>query len=335
MIKVNILSRFDRDRFRRQLDLERFPSNEFLFCENSKEDIEWDMVVVFEGINVPQKVKVKEGGLVFISGEPPSSETYPHAFTNQFDWVITCHEKIRHKKKCLVQQALNWHYAYNRTNKSYSKSFVDLRDMPIPNKSKNVSIITSNKRMMPGHSRRMSLVDKLLERQGAKVDLYGKGFKFIDDKAEALDDYFFHICIENSCINHYWTEKIADPLLAYTVPIYVGAPNIGDYFDTKGFPTFAIDDIDGLSSFIDEITNNPQKVYNKYIDYLKINRERLLNEYNLYPFLINFYKEKGISESKRIVEKNIYGPTDFLSYKIEMATLRIKRFLFKQFYRIK
>lgn len=335
MIKVNILSRFDRERFRRQLDLNRFPANEFRFCENSNEDIIWDMVVVFEGVNTPQTVKVKEGGLIFISGEPPSSETYPHAFTNQFDWVVTCHEKIRHNNKILAQQALNWHYAYNRTNKTYSKSFNDLVNMPIPNKSKNISIITSNQRMMPGHSRRMKLIDKLLKKQGEKINLYGKGFKYIDDKAEALDDYYFHVCIENSCVNHYWTEKIADPLLSYTVPIYVGAPNIADYFDLKGLPTFSVDDVDGISKFIDRIAECPQREYNRYIDFLKFNRNKLLNDYNIYPTLIQFYFDKGLANNSKVISKTILGPSAFFAYKIDLAKLRLRRFIYKQIYKLK
>lgn len=334
MVKINILSRFDRDRFLRQLDLKKFPTKDYLFCENSHEDVIWDMVIVFEGVSSSQVVKVKDGGLVFISGEPPSSEKYPYAFTKQFDWVITCHESIKHKHKCLVQQALNWHYAYNRTDKTYNKMFDDLRDMDIPHKTKNISIITSNQRMMPGHSRRMALVDKLLKNYADKIDLFGKGFKYIDDKAEALDDYFFHICIENSCVNNYWTEKLADPLLAYTVPIYVGAPNIGEYFDTNGMPVFSVDDVDGISLLIDKITENPQREYDKYLETLKKNRDKLLNDYNLFPFIMQFYTEKGICNSKGVSEKKIRCSTDFFSYRIGLFILRLKRFIFKQYYKL-
>jgi len=51
---------------------------------------------------------------------------------------------------------------------------------------------------------------------------------------DALWDTQFHICIENVFMNNLFTEKILDCFVAKTVPIYVGAPNIDTYFNTKG-----------------------------------------------------------------------------------------------------
>lgn len=329
MIKINILSRFDRDRFYRQLDIDRFPASEYYIKENSTEDVIWDLVLVFEGLNNPHKVNVKEGGLIFISGEPPAFCTYPHGFTQQFDWVISSHEKIQHKHLCLMQQALNWHYSYNRTIKSYNKEFYEIRDMPIPIKSKPISIITSNQKLLPGHSRRIRLIETLLKKYGEYIDLYGKGFKYIDDKAEALDDYYFHICIENSNVNHYWTEKIADPLLAYTVPIYVGAPNIGDYFDTEGMINCSIDDENGISSIIESIIRDPEGEFTKRLEKLTANRNKILHEYNIYPYIINFYK-KNIVPTDKTKTTIIHKPEDYSAYKILQFITRIKRFVYKQ-----
>mmetsp|Transcript_3280 Transcript_3280/g.6506 ORF Transcript_3280/g.6506 Transcript_3280/m.6506 type:complete len:447 (-) Transcript_3280:263-1603(-) len=49
-----------------------------------------------------------------------------------------------------------------------------------------------------------------------------------------LFDVQFHIAIENIVQDDYFTEKILDCFLTCTVPVYVGCPNIGKYFDIEG-----------------------------------------------------------------------------------------------------
>ena len=62
----------------------------------------------------------------------------------------------------------------------------------------------------------------------------------------------FHLCIENQKVEHYFTEKLIDPLLTYTIPIYWGCPNIGKYFDTEGIITF--DTVDELIPQLNSLT---------------------------------------------------------------------------------
>jgi hypothetical protein len=49
-----------------------------------------------------------------------------------------------------------------------------------------------------------------------------------------LFDSMFHICIENTSINNFFTEKLIDCFQTRTVPIYYGCPNIGNYFNKDG-----------------------------------------------------------------------------------------------------
>jgi len=44
----------------------------------------------------------------------------------------------------------------------------------------------------------------------------------------------FTIAIENSRQAHYFSEKLIDCFIALTVPIYIGCPNVTDYFDARG-----------------------------------------------------------------------------------------------------
>lgn len=57
-------------------------------------------------------------------------------------------------------------------------------------------------------------------------------------------DSMFHIAIENTSINNYFSEKLLDCFRTYTIPIYYGCPNIADYFNIEGiFPIKSVREI--------------------------------------------------------------------------------------------
>ena len=67
----------------------------------------------------------------------------------------------------------------------------------------------------------------------------------IEQKADALDPYRYHLAVENYIGPHYWTEKLADAFLGYTLPFYCGAPNAADYFPEESFIPIDINNFDG------------------------------------------------------------------------------------------
>jgi hypothetical protein len=79
---------------------------------------------------------------------------------------------------------------------------------------------------------RNQFVDLLIE-SGAEVDLFGKGRNEIAGKIQGLENYRFSLAIENSVQMGYWTEKLSDCILANTIPIYYGAPDVLDYFPSQ------------------------------------------------------------------------------------------------------
>ena len=56
-----------------------------------------------------------------------------------------------------------------------------------------------------------------------------------DNKVETLSGYKFSICFENTAYPGYVTEKIIDCLVAGTIPIYIGAPDIDDFVPPEAF----------------------------------------------------------------------------------------------------
>jgi len=327
MISINILTLFDYPNFIHQLDLKRF-GEKYSFYENSELDIVWDLLVVYEGINIERLIKVKKGGLLFISGEPPMSRVYTKAFLEQFDYIISSHPNLKHANNILSQQALNWHFGFDLREKSYKYNYEQLVTLPKPIKSRNISIISSSKRMMPGHNKRMRLIKDLMKEFPGDIDCFGKGIKPINDKSDAILPYKFHICIENSFIPNYWTEKFADPILGYSVPIYSGCTNITKYFSEICYYNIDISDLGGSCALISNILKDPDKYYRSKIEYLKSARKKLLNRYNLFPVLVNHirYRCNIGSETREILLKPV---NSFKLYDVLLYKLRIKRYLYK------
>ena len=57
----------------------------------------------------------------------------------------------------------------------------------------------------------------------------------VDDKVAFLTDYKFTIAFENESHPGYTTEKIVEPMLVDSIPIYWGDPLVGRDFDTRSF----------------------------------------------------------------------------------------------------
>lgn len=73
----------------------------------------------------------------------------------------------------------------------------------------------------------------------------------VGDKHAFLKEYKFTIAIENSCLPGYSTEKILEPFLARSLPIYWGDPNISSDYHPNSFINLM--DYDCMEDAIEEI----------------------------------------------------------------------------------
>ncbi|MGQ9686673.1 MAG: glycosyltransferase family 10 domain-containing protein, partial [Thiobacillaceae bacterium] len=113
-----------------------------------------------------------------------------------------------------------------------------------------------------------------------EMDVYGRGALPLDDKAEALDAYRYHVAIENYIGPHHWTEKLADAFLGLTLPFYCGAPNAADYFPPESFIPIDIRDPEGAAQIIRQAIRDHE--YEKRLPAIMEARRRVLFEYNLF-----------------------------------------------------
>jgi len=142
-----------------------------------------------------------------------------------------------------------------------------------PIKTKLMSMMVSEKASQAGHKYRHQLIQQILQ-SDLPIDIYGRGcqyYKHLNDKrikgefneSEPYNEYHFHICIENCQSNHYFSEKIMNPLLAETVPIYHGCRNIVNYF--PGMVIGLTGDISADIELLRQIVLNSQ-IYKKEIN---------------------------------------------------------------------
>lgn len=203
---------------------------------------------------------------------------------NKFDWVVSGHDKFdkvftHHvltggDKYVGTQTCLPWHI-----NKTYDS----LSTLEIPAKSKTLSWITSNKRVFPGHKERMTFYEALTNRSDIELDLFGYGINPIVDKWDGLAPYKYSLAIENSSSPHYWTEKISDCLLSYSLPFYYGCTNLADYLPEDCFIQIDINQVDRTVDTINRAIAENQ--WEKRIDAIREARQLILNKYQLFPFI--------------------------------------------------
>jgi hypothetical protein len=96
----------------------------------------------------------------------------------------------------------------------------------------------------------------------------------------------FHVAVENSKYQNLLTDKIIDCFCTKTLPIYWGAPNIGDFYDERGIITFK--DENELIDIINKLT--PEDYYSR-LEYINNNYEIALKNSNFFQRIENFLDE--------------------------------------------
>ena len=107
-------------------------------------------------------------------------------------------------------------------------------DIGLHEKTKLVSMVSSDKVMCELHAARLSLARHLHSKSLA--DVYGtfnNPNSFVTP-ASYLKDYMFCIQVENFIDKLYFTEKLLNCFATGTIPIYIGATDVGKYFDENG-----------------------------------------------------------------------------------------------------
>ncbi len=281
----------DKTRYSRQLpgNKQQLGKCRFIFDSYAEK---YDWLVVYHDLPRDlksasiEKLQCPREKTILITGEPSSITVYGSYFLSQFGFIITSQEPwvIKHPNAIFTQPGLIWYYgAPRKRDKKKLLSYDDIQQIAPITKTRTISTVCSIRQgRLTLHYKRYNFTNKLKDRI-PELDIYGHGVKTMNDKAEALDAYQYHIVIENHVYRHHLTEKLPDAFLGYTLPFYHGCPNATDYFPRESFIPIDINDFDRTVETIRGTIANDE--YNDRLPYIIEARRRVLEEYNLFTVL--------------------------------------------------
>jgi len=133
-------------------------------------------------------------------------------------------------------------------------------------KTKLVSIITSEKNKEgTDHYKRHEIIKKYSD----MIDIMGRGYKPIEPIQDGLIDYMFNLALENQSRDFYFSEKLINPIMVGTIPIYYGCKGIDKFFDTRGMILFK--EVFEVEQILKELGS---KLYQSILPYAKENFKR-------------------------------------------------------------
>lgn len=250
---------------------------------------ECDYVIVLNRIPENTIVRCPPENIWAIMQEPPVKE-YEWLIKgyDSFHKVITSNENLSGEKYIFDSLALPWH-----VNKTYD----ELRSISKPgnNKIDRVSWITSNAKNRFGHQKRMNFLRDIKGK--LDFDLFGRGFQPIEDKWDGISNYKYTLAIENSNANYYWTEKISDCFLSWTMPIYYGCDNIDNYFPAESMIKIDIENPQEALQIIDEAIKT--NAWKQNIEAIAEARNLVLEKHQFFPFVSSLINQQPIYTEKK------------------------------------
>ena len=210
---------------------------------------------------------------VLLTYEPSTVKFYGQDYVNQYGMVLTSHEveALSHRNRHPVPPVGAWYYGGLEHAKAHSAP---------PEKTGLVSVFGSAKAQTHTlHHRRNEFLEEMIAGLGDKVDVFGKGYQFVEHKAEGIDNYRYHITVENHIGPHHWTEKLSDAYLGFSLPLYVGCTNVEDYFPEESFIRLDIGDSEAALARIEKAVRDNE--YEKRLPAIIEARRRVLEDYNL------------------------------------------------------
>ena len=154
----------------------------------------------------------------------------------------------------------------------------DLNPNAYQEKTKDVSILSSNKAQCELHKVRINLAQYL--KRNNLADTFGTfdggNFVKIDD---TLKDYRYTFAIENFIEPYFFTQKLTSCFSAMTIPIYIGATDIGKFFNTDGIIQISVKDLDNVENILKKCT---KEEYEARIP-------AIIDNYNIAKNYVNFW----------------------------------------------
>lgn len=291
LTRIKLLSRCDPREWARYFpDGDgRWGDCQFVFDRDARD---YDWLVVYDDLparpgtrrdEVSERLACPAANTLLVTTEPSSIKAYGRAFAAQFGHVLTTQPAwaLPHPQRHFQQAANHWFYG-SGANAWMSRAEL-LAPPPAEAKRADISTVYSSKRQWhTNHAQRFAFIAAMRERL-PEMALFGRGATPMDDKAEALAPYRYHLAVENHIALHHFTEKLSDAFLGRCLPFYAGAPNADDYFPRDSFIPIDIRDPEGAARIIRAAIAD--QAWQKRLDAIDEARRRVLEQHHLFAVI--------------------------------------------------
>jgi len=322
MTLVRIVKNWDWPDLTRQTPGQRGIWDEIQFTVDPVDECDY-LVVLNNNMTKQIRVKCPRENVWALMQEP-----YVKGFT---DWMVEGHEyfsrvyshyKPSEDLKYMVSHpAIPWHVDW---------SFDQLVDVDMPAKPKMISWIVGNAMDIPGHFKRHDFLRFIQKEKSLDVDLYGRAVRYVNDKWDGLAPYKYSLAIENSESPDYWTEKLADCFLTWTIPIYYGCTNIGNYFPENSFIRIDIKNPKESMVRIKKVIEKDN--WRQRIPALSEARRLVLYKYQIFPHISKLIKSHEKKREKVVLVIPPYRRS--IKTKLSRVVFKMKRMFMRLRYRI-
>lgn len=159
----------------------------------------------------------------------------------------------------------------------------EIHDEP---KTKGISMICGQKELCALHIERKKIATKIQYAADILGDWQG-GPRVSTHDAHA--PYMFSIVIENYYDDNWFTEKILNCFGSKTVPIYFGARNIGNIFNTEGI--IQVDRLWDIPGLVGMISFDPEGYYKNMLEAVEDNFKRVQTFQDFQDWFVKKYED--------------------------------------------
>lgn len=253
----------------------------FLFAESNPARDDW--LAVTNDLSQPFATHVPMERRILVISEPSPMNGYPPEYINQFGVLLSPYRIDGFLGSWHPSHAaLPWFFGFPFDH-GPSLSFSELVDLPPPQKRSEVSVVVSNKVFHQGHRNRLRFLNRLQSRLGSRLHVFGRGIREINDKAEAILPFAYHLALENSIETNSFTEKFSDAFLGYALPLYAGCPNASEWFPSESFVALDLDDLDSAIDQVQQALDDD--LYAGRLGAIQEARRRVLHQQTIFDVL--------------------------------------------------
>ncbi|KAJ1472036.1 hypothetical protein T484DRAFT_1915390 [Baffinella frigidus] len=137
----------------------------------------------------------------------------------------------------------------------------------------------------------------------AGIEVFGHSFRPLPDKMGALAGHMFHVVVENSRADCYFSEKLFDAVAAGAVPIYWGCERISEVLDSSGILFF-----DSLTDLAPLLAAASPELYAEMLPAVRRNLELLTSAYSNMSPLHQMWEGGGRRLAQRLAWVAISHP---------------------------